>query len=60
MVFPLQRIDDNDDVQAAGAQKSSVCVQTSQETTPRPVDQARGLAKISCTSSYHHRRAELA
>jgi hypothetical protein len=51
MVFSLQRIDDNDDVQAAGAQNSSVCVQTSQETTPRPVDQARGIADSLCASS---------
>jgi hypothetical protein len=51
MVFSLQQINDNDDVQAAGAQNSSVCVQTSQETTPRPVDQARGIADSLCTSS---------
>jgi hypothetical protein len=51
LVISLQLIGDNDDVQAAGAQNSSVCVQTSQETTPRPVDQARGIADSFFTSS---------
>jgi hypothetical protein len=47
----VQHFDGITKFQAAGAQNSSIRVQTSQETTPRPVDQARDIADSFCTSS---------
>jgi hypothetical protein len=47
----VQHFDGITKFQAADAQNSSVRMQTSQETTPRPVDQARGIVDSFCTSS---------
>jgi hypothetical protein len=47
----VQHFGDITKFQAAGAQNSSVRVQTPQETMPRPVDQTRDIADSFCTSS---------